>query len=782
MSPHNLPRHRTHRLRYSLRYSLLLGVLTLTAQAQAQTQPSVKDTAVAGTTGTNASDDATLSEVTVIGTNPVGGTGIPISKFAGNVQVLSRDNLTTPTTDLTERLNQSLGSISINDTQGNPFAVDLNYRGFTASPVLGTPQGLSVYLDGMRLNEPFGDVVSWDLLPQIVIDKVTLIPGSNPMYGLNTLGGAISMASKNGNTFVGDQANLGVGSFGRRSIDVEHGSHGEDDNLYLAASIYNDTGWSPNNPSQVRQFFGKYGISGGAWEASAEIIYADNLLYGNQTVPLSMLNNAAGGYSHSDYTGTQNFTLNVQGSLAVDASNSYGGNAYVRSLTRSILNSNVNSLVSASVNNATCALDPNNIQCPASNLLATYTQNIIGTNLQWTNTDPLWEHNQILTVGVNAEFSNTAFSNLGQDAWVDASNGVIGADAYVSQASVASNNTRYGVFATSTIDATEQLSLTVSARYDYAALSLSGVSCINANDLCNGSSSIANGDLTDVTGTHSYQRLNPSVGMTFLVNPELTLFADYAEGFRTPSAIELACADPAAPCSGVPNAFGADPDLAAVVSHTTELGLRGNRGHTIKWNVAYYVTRLDNDILFNQSTLNTGYFSNVGETLRQGVELGLDGRLDRLDYSLDIDWINATYQSSFAVANQNNSAASVAVQPGNVIPGIPPWVIKARLSYALDNSTRVALGVQAQGPTYARGDDNNQDVNGQVPGYATFKLDINHSLGKSLNLYAGANNLFNATYSGFGVLGTNYITTGNSEQFRALGAPRTLYAGIQARF
>ena len=751
-----------------------VALACLSVTAQAQDAPATASTADSGP-----ATSGTLDTVNVVATNPVGGTGIPLRKYAGNVQTLSRDKLTTATVDLTERLSSALGSVSVNDTQGNPFQMDVNYRGFTASPVLGTPQGLSVYLDGMRMNEPFGDVVSWDLLPQIVIDKVTVVPGSNPMYGLNTLGGAISMTSKNGNTFSGTQASFGVGDFGRRSVDVEHGSHTDDDNIYFAASVYNDNGWGAYNASQVRQLFGKYTAYGNTWEASLSLSFADNMLNGNQTVPLSMLANAADGYSHFDYTGTQNASVNAQGTLALDTSNSLNGNIYLRSLTRSILNSNINSLVSASDNAPDCAATA---ACPATNLLAQYTQNIAGANLQWNNTDPLWEHNQLLSLGINAEWSNTSFSNVGQDAYLDGNNAVIGVDDYLSQASVSSANQRLGLYATSTIDLDEQLSLTVSARYDYAALTLSGLSCIDANDLCNGSSSVANGQLADVGGDHSYQRLNPSLGLTYLFNPQLTGFADYAEGFRTPSALELACADPAAPCSGVPNAFGADPNLAAVVSHTWEIGLRGNLSDRLVWRTAYYLTTLDNDILFNQSSLNTGYFSNVGQTRRQGVELGLDGHAKRLDYALDLDWIEATYQSAFAIANQNNSAFGIPVTPGNIIPGIPQWVFKGRVSYALDNATRVGMAVQAQGPTYARGDDNNLDVNGMVPGYATVKIDINRSLGKSVNVYAGASNLFNASYSSFGMLGANNLTTGAPEQFRAVGAPRTLYAGVQVRF
>ncbi len=76
--------------------------------------------------------------------------------------------------------------------------MDIQYRGFTAGPQIGTPQGLSVFLDGIRVNEPFGDVVNWDMIPMNAIAGVDVFPGSNPIFGLNTLGGAFTMKTKDG--------------------------------------------------------------------------------------------------------------------------------------------------------------------------------------------------------------------------------------------------------------------------------------------------------------------------------------------------------------------------------------------------------------------------------------------------------------------------------------------------------------------------------------------------------------------------------------------------------
>ena len=721
---------------------------------------------------------APLNVVTIISSSPVGRTGIAANKFPGNVQTLSGEALSTSTTDLTQKLNQSLGSVSINDTQGNPFTVDVNYRGFTASPSLGTPQGLSVFLDGMRINEPFGDVVSWDLIPQIAIEKVTVIPGSNPVYGLNTLGGAISMTTKSGASFTGSQGGIGVGSFGRRTLDVEHGSQSDNDNLYFAASLYNDNGWAANNPSRARQFFGKYITNGQYWDGSLSLMLADNLLYGNQTVPMSMLDRAAQGYSHPDYTATQNVALNAVGNFEINEVNSFTGNLYYRHLSRDILNSNIGSFIPDATNDASC-LGHSPIDCPATNLLAHYKQELVGVNAQWNNTARIWSEFQTSTIGINAEFSHTGFGNFGQYANVDSSQGMVGLAAYMAQADISSSSQRLGIFGTSTFDVSENLSATASARYDYASLKLSGQSCID-DALCDLATGL--GSITNVSGDHAYQRLNPSLGMTYQIDPLLIGFANYAEGFRAPSAIELACSDPAAPCSGVPNSFGADPALQSVVSKTYEVGMRGSGSKYLTWRAAYYHTLLQNDILFNQSSLTTGYFSNVGETLRQGFEIGLEGKIGQLRYTMDLDLIHASYQTGFDVANGANSAQSVPVKPGDLIPGIPRWVCKANLSYPIAANTRFSLGVQSQGSHYARGDENNADINGQVPGYTVFKVDLQHGINKTFNLYAGINNLFDAHYANYAALAVNNITTGSPEQFRSLGAPRTIYAGIQAKF
>jgi outer membrane cobalamin receptor len=160
--------------------------------------------------------------------------------------------------DLADLMNKRLTSVYVNENSGNPFQPDINYRGYTASPLLGTPEGLSVFMDGVRQNQPFGDIVSWDLIPKVAIRDMALIPGSNPVYGLNTLGGAVSVQTKDGLTTTGGFLQVTGGKFGRRAGEGEAGGllpHGF--NYYVAGNLYREDGWRQYSPTEVRQSFAK---------------------------------------------------------------------------------------------------------------------------------------------------------------------------------------------------------------------------------------------------------------------------------------------------------------------------------------------------------------------------------------------------------------------------------------------------------------------------------------------------------------------------------------------
>jgi iron complex outermembrane receptor protein len=179
-----------------------------------------------------------LPEVEIVTTTPVPGTGVPKDQIPSNVQTANDRRLRQlQSLNMPEFMRSQLPSVNVNEVQGNPYQMDVNYRGFTASPLLGTPQGLSVFLDGVRVNEPFGDIVNWDMLPRAALANITLLPGSNPLFGLNTLGGALSLQTKSGDTHPGTEIEVEGGSFGRISTELTHGRKlGETGHLFMAFS------------------------------------------------------------------------------------------------------------------------------------------------------------------------------------------------------------------------------------------------------------------------------------------------------------------------------------------------------------------------------------------------------------------------------------------------------------------------------------------------------------------------------------------------------------------
>ncbi len=717
-----------------------------------------------------------LPEVTVVGSSPVVGTGIPINLYPGNAQNISSKSFPSGTSTTSDALYDAIGSVNLNDTEGNPYQMDLNFRGYTASPVLGTPEGLSVYVDGVRLNESFGDVVSWDLIPQIAISSVTVIPGTNPVYGLNTLGGALAINTKSGFEFPGASVSLGTGSFDRRTFDAQYGGHEDNTDYFAATSFYDDNGWAKFNPSRVRQFFTKFGYQDDRSDLDFSMTYVDDLLAGNQLVARSMVEDAIQGYSHPDFESTRSFAANLTGKHEFNPTNSIEGNLYYRNIWHSIFDSNLNDPIVGGEPDQIATCNRLYGEACAGNIVSTYTQDIYGLNLQYSNQAMVLRSQQYFSMGLSEEYGSTHLRQAGQDAIIDANFDTIGIDPFAPQSDIHSNNTNLGAYATETLLLSPRASVTASARYDHSDITLSGTS-IDANN-----------NVVSVNGDHAYQRLDPALGGTFAFSQATTLFANYAEGLRTPTAIELACADPVHPCAGVPSAFSSDPGLKAVVAKSYEVGARGKVGDELAWRFAGFYSNLYDDIIFNQSTLTTGYFSNVGETRREGMEFSVNGKMDLLDFALALTWLDATYQSAFIVSNGANPGsvcpgpACVPVESGDKIPGIPDWIAKVQLGYQVTPDLHIETQLAAQGSTFARGDENNLLTYGKIPGFYTVKLGFTEKIDKNFEVSGGVLNLLNRTYASFGELSNNDLKGGVAENFWAVGQPRTVFVSLKGIF
>ncbi|NHB10964.1 TonB-dependent receptor [Burkholderia cepacia] len=756
----------------------LFGLSTGSARAQqpadgtAATGGAVPPAAVAVAPEASQAPAVTLPTVVVVGTTPLLGIGTPLQKVPANVQTVRAAELDAQhRATLADFFAANLQSVTISEAQGNPYQTDVNYRGFTASPLLGTPQGLSVFVDGVRVNEPFGDVVNWDILPTQAIDRMQLIPGSNPVYGRNTLGGALAITTKNGKSNPGGEAEVSGGSWGRKTAALEQGGTiGPNLDYYATANVANDGGWADHNASRVRQAFGKLRYTDSDTTLSISAGGADNALYGTQTIPRSFLDNRKQAYTYPDLNRNSAGYLTLSGDHFFGEHVELSGNAYSRHLRNTNISSNNNTDYGSVGDDGTVdAVQGTNAQ-------STIVTDSYGGSLQLTLLGKLGGMANQLIAGVAADVANSSYVASSQDAYFTDTRAAIGVGDFEPQTRAKTRNANLGVYLSDALSLTPHWTLTVSGRYDWSKAQIGDESGVQP--------------LLD--GNHVFSRFNPAVGLNWNPVAGFTAYATYNEGMRSPTAIELACADPAAPCS-LPNDFIADPALKPVISKTFEAGMRGRIGAATTWSAAAYRTTLTDDIQFISSPASAqGYFRNVGDTRRQGIELAGRTRFGPLGVGLSYSYVDATYRSSWTEHSPANSAAdangNVAVKQGDHIPGIPAHTVKLRLDYAATPRWDIGANVTWRSGVYARGDENNQDVNGRIAGYVLVDLDMRYRITKRFEVFASVTNLFDKRYASFGVLGQNFFNGPNhtfdganpvNEQFVGPGAPRGAWVGVR---
>jgi len=713
----------------------------------------------------NKAEALEAATVEVVGTTPLPSIGTPINQVPSNVQTgTAKDLGQQQSLDLAEYLDNNLGAVNTSNTVANPYQADVSFRGFTASPLLGTPQGLSVFLDGVRVNEPFGDIVNWDLIPTNAIANINLISGSNPLFGLNTLGGALAVHTKSGADFPGIKATTYGGSWGRRAFEFEAGGVIKEKNVdyFVAGNIFKEDGWREHSQSDVKQLFTKLGWQNDTSDLDFTMSLADTFMEGTQAVPLSSYNDPKKAYTYPDSIGNNLVMFALKGSHFLADDKLVAANIYYRKNRTNGFNSNANSRV----------------QGDSVNISTTTDQDGFGAALQLTLLSDLMGHKNQFTFGTSVDFGRVTFNSDSLEA------SVVGHETVTDPGQVSAGfvrlkteNDYYGLYATDTLSFNERLHMTLAGRYNVADIRLSGIS----NDPTQPDQN------SDLSGNHRYTRFNPAIGFNYNPSNNLGFYAGYNEGMRAATPVELSCADETRPCA-LPNAFAADPHLNMVVAKTYEAGVRGKLSDNFNWNIGIYTTNNSNDIQFiaSKAVGGFGYFKNVGDTRRRGLEMGLNGKFDKLSLALNYGYVDATYQSDFAVGSAGNSQVDVdgkiQVTKGNKIPGIAEHTFKVRAAYDLTSDWNIGTNIVMASGQYARGDENNQDVNGKVPGYAVMHLDTHYSLNENWKFFAKVNNVFDTKYATFGVLGNNIFNGDAAEQFRSPSAPRAAWVGVSYEF
>lgn len=753
----------------------------------------------------------TLPTVEVVGVSPVASFNIPLNQYPGNIQVLRENDIESQkSSSFSELLGRSAASVNLNEIQGNPFQLDLNYRGQRLSPVLGSAQGISAYLDGVRINEAFGDVISWDMLPESAISTITMIPGSNPMYGMNTLSGALVMTTKNGLTHEGNEVELTAGSFGRQRADVGVGRNlGNGYHAYAAATTFKEDGWREKSDSKLTNAFIKFGRDTEKTSWNVSVMGGTSDLKGNGLAPHDMYTtNYRQGYTFYDITENKSQQVSFAGTHKLSNEEKLSLTTWYRHAKRKGNNGDVNedyreyleAYAGCADNNnpdqaADCAtktdfLAANNGAAPEDALINKNTskQETYGVTFQWDK--QLGAHKFI--TGVTLQQSKTRYQQWSADAEFDGARVAIIEGDFENQADHKGKNNQYALFIGDVFTPAPGTLLMGALRYDYAKVK---------NDLMSWEE---DGDEHPTKESFSYKKLNPSFGFSQVLNKQATVFGNWSQGMRVPTAFELGCSNPDYPCR-VPTGLQDDPYLKPIISQTAEIGFRLFPTEKTRVTIAAFSNINKDDVMFvrapSSTVGNEGIFQNIGNTQRDGIELTARHRESRLELGASYTYLKARYKSSLTLPSLEED---LAVTSGTRIAGLPEHFFKFAAMYRVTPQVRIGGDVQFYGSQVVAGNETKnspavqaggdaEDASGvnKLAGYGILNLNANYEYVKGLNFFVRVNNVFDKKYASYATLGYNMFPGGQLVQpgseaegavFYAPGAPRAVFAGVRYEF
>jgi outer membrane receptor protein involved in Fe transport len=776
-----------------------MSVLVLLVLGQT---PCLHAAAVSSSVAAVEDSDVTRGElpgIVVVGSTPLIGSDLNRDQVPEATYVLDAGDISrTGIPSLTGAIIENVPSASVNDADGNSFQPNILFRGFTASPVAGTAQGLAVYVNGARFNDVFGDTVNWDLIPPAAIESVKL-EATNPIFGLNALGGSVNVRLKNGFSYQTGDATVYGGSHGREAGIFEFGRQYGDFAVYAVADATHDDGFRQTSTSNLYRLFTDLGWRASAGEFHLGITGAHNTLGNPGATPVQALNaNIANIFTAPNVVDNNYLGFNLNGDAKLGGLSAVQGVAYFQTLNQVVPNGIT--AQAAPCNDGTgllCNSDGSVVTGrngrPVSDFLngATYSglsvqqlnAHAYGLSAQLTNRAALAGHANYLVSGVSFDGSHSVFAGVQEIGGFDPySREFVGPAVVLDQPAKGVNPVRvrsvtrfYGLFATDLLTLARDLDLTLTGRFNDAQIAL-------ADELGG-----------PVNGRHTYNRLNPSAGLTYRAARWLQFYGNYSQTTRAPTPQELSCASAAAPCSLL-NFFVGDPKLRQVVARTVEVGLRGDTeasaGARFSWNVDAYRTQNTDDIIY-ETTINNpnlAFYTNAGRTLRRGVEANFRVDWTRVNLKLGYAFIDATFRTPLSLNSVNNPAANAngqeQVQPGDRLPGIPRHRLTLVLNYAVTERLSVGASAASQSDTYRFGDEAN--LTRPLGGYTAVDLNAAFRAGNRVTLFAMLNNALDKRYSTYGSFGPvgevpwPNVRGGVSDSRTASpGTPITVYGGVR---
>jgi outer membrane receptor protein involved in Fe transport len=762
---------------------------------------------------------APIAKVEVVGVAPLYGLGIDRDLLPYPVQVATDKTIRKAGGEnLAEFMAHKLSGVNVNEVSGSPFQSDITFRGFRASPVLGSSQGISVYLDGVRVNEPFGDVVNWDMVPEAAIGDLLLVTGANPLYGLNTLGGALAFRTKSGLTHPGGELEFSVTDQGRRRADIAYGRQGTGGwHSFIGATLFDDEGWRDHSAGRLGNVLVKIGRTTASTDWSASLLGGRSRVRGNGLLPDPLyLDDRRAVYTYPDTTRNRlaQGTLNLTHRFGRDSELS--AVAYVRNSRRDTVNGDVSEDYADYAGDCAAGFGPDGAPLEPASCGLTRDQ---GAALHpgVLNTTSTRQHGRgaslafstrrgalHLDAGASIDDSDVDYAQFEQAAFVTRGREVIGdpLEPREPSASVVGHSRTAGVYLAGSIAVAPGTQLTASARYSQTRVE----------------NTLSNEDGPQPAERFTYRRLNPSLGVTRVLAPSLTVFANIAQGNRVPTVIELGCADPENPCR-LPVGLQSDPYLKQVLARTAEAGARGRfqgDGASGSYSLSLHRTVNRDDILFLSSPSRQGYFANFERTRHQGLDATLTRQSGRFGVRLTYSYLQAVYDANGELFT---GARNVQVRRGTQMAGLPRHSAKLSLDWAVTPALGIGADLHAVSSLVTQGNEDGliEDAGAgagagegkaenagnradwRVPGYMLLGLRASYRPAEQWELFARVSNVFDRRHETFGAVAPDFFPQGRliapheavpneaaskarNARFVAPGAPRTIVAGLRHTF
>jgi len=684
--------------------------------------------------------EASVTLPPVLVTAPVSlSEGLPRDWVPGAVDsVRGKEVLIDRPTVLPDALERYPG-ITLQNEQGNPFQPDLVLRGFTTSSVTGVPQGISVFLDGVRLNEPTVEEVNFDLIPLDDVKSIEVIRGPSVLFGRNTLGGAINIITRRGEPTREIVPELEVGSFGRQRYRLRASDEVRPLDYYVSLTQLQEDGYRDFTSSRLSRGFAKLGVRVGDLDAAVSYQYSNDRIKQAGSLPQQALgHDRAANFTAGDFFAPELHlaTINARYRLADELT--IETNTFVRDLSAEQFN------VNATAENSQ---------------LLNHTRSV-GGRIQASYDRPLFGRDNVLIAGVELVRHDVSSRTFQED---EGSRSL--------EASLTDVQDAVGAYLQDSLAVARSFAgprssavLTVAGRWDFLRHRI--------DDRLGGPSG----------GTFTFQRVNPRAGINVNLSDQVGAFVSYGEGFRAPSFLELTCAGPGAVCPGLQVGVAPDPPLKAVKARTYEVGVYGRPVTWLDLTATVYRTDVEDDIFAVAPTGTTGvFFQNIGSTRRQGVEVSGRARAGRgLDLYLNYAYTEATFQDQVLDLATPIPPGNETVSAGRSFALVPRHRINAGLTYRPWQWLALSLDGRYVSSQFLRGDEANRQA--PMPGF--WVLDVGATIKhRRVEAFVKINNVLDNRYETFGTFAPNARQAGSPvERFLTPAPPINVLAGVQYAF